>query len=226
MPGAGRDRKQHRLRPGERGAAEVHVVERVGQQHRGRTPGLALGHDRLGDHEQGFLGADARQHVPLGVERARRQMVAPGQPGGGGGAKLRRPGDRRIAAPEVVVGVQRLAQQSGHRMHRLADRQIDRRALRRRLDPLQQQSEPSEHIVAEFVQPRIEHGPGHSAGRRGAAATIGEYVNILRQAISTNAKCPDEDPLRRPRLLGATTSGKRCDHAPGDAGAGCGTVGP
>jgi hypothetical protein len=151
-------RQQHRLRAGDRGGAQVHIVEGVGQQDRGRPARLALGHDHLRDHEQGFLGARAGQNVPLGIERAVGQMVATRQPVGDRLAKCRCAADGRIAPPEIPVLLERLCQQLRDRMHRLADREIDRGAPRRRRHGLEQQREPPEHVVAETLQPRIEHG--------------------------------------------------------------------
>ncbi len=117
--------EEHRLGARHRRRAVIDEVIRVRHQHDGLAPGLFARHDETGKEIEPLLGAGEGHDMALGVERARRELVAPAEPIDDRLAQLGGAGHRRVSVPLVRMGGEGLGEQRRRLMLRLADRHRD-----------------------------------------------------------------------------------------------------
>ena len=166
---------QQRLGARQHRAAEIGLIERIGQRHDRLAAALLLRRRHRGDDVDAFLAARGRMHVLRRIEQALGQPVAPRRAIrtiarlSSGKALV-----GRIAVPAVDLVVDDLAREGGHRALRLADRHVDHRQMGRRRDRRDESVQPRERKVGQRLgQARIEHrdhpmGLANGLGQAGA----------------------------------------------------------
>ena len=166
---------QQRFGAREYGATQIGLIERIGQGHDRLAAALHLRRADRRDDVDAFLAARRRMDMPVGVEQAGRQPVAPGQPLADRQVEVGQALVGRIAVPAVDLVVDDLAREGGHRALRLADRHVDRRQMRRRRDRSQKSVQPREREIGQgFGEARIEH-PEPSQSKKGRPGNPGRF---------------------------------------------------
>ena len=149
---------QQRLAARQDRAAQIGLVERVGQRDDRLGSALLLRRRHRRDDVDAFLAARRRMDVHVRIEQALGQLVAPRQPFADREIEVRQALVRRIAVPAIDLVDHDLAREGRHRALRLADRHVDHRQVRRRGDRGNERVQPREWEVGQRLgQARIEH---------------------------------------------------------------------
>ncbi len=143
--------EEARLGAGQVGGAFVDLVEGVGADDQRHVTAAGVDH-RLGKGEKCLSGAVDRKNLAFRVEF---QSVAALAPGSDGLAQRRNALRRRIVGQALEATRERFHDETGRRVLRLADRQLDLVILRVRRDAGKQGAQLFEGVGMELAEVRI-----------------------------------------------------------------------
>ena len=141
-----------RRRAGQERRTLVDLIERIGNDH--RRADTTRVDDRLRKRKQRLAAAEYRQHLRCRIERD--QSMTARKPCGNRLAQRGRARRCGIIREPLRARRERVEQQPGCRMARLADRQADRRLLRIRHHARKKRSQPFERIRLQLREVGIQ----------------------------------------------------------------------
>ena len=193
VPRLGRGVEIERLAAGAVGAAEIGLIERIGEQHDGATAAEVLAPDgRQRREEQALARAVEGQHLARKVDRL-GEPVAPDDPAGDRLAQLVRAADPRIGAEQLLGLDQLVGHERRHRLLGIAGGHLDG-LLVAGLDAVEQARRPGERRQDGAVRQGLQamhcgHGSSCPLRVRGCLSLAPRRRNGVRQNCVTPGPC-------------------------------------